>query len=64
MPDPKPWTLEEITAYAARHGLGALDNEALERMRLIADKVTLAGTTLPRPPRKDDEPASVFQVPL
>ncbi len=64
MTDPKPWTMEEITAYAERYGLGGLDEGALERMREIADKVTLASRNIPRVPRKDDEPAPVFRLPL
>ncbi|RAI02000.1 hypothetical protein DLJ53_11490 [Acuticoccus sediminis] len=59
-----PWTPEEIAAFAARYGLTDLTPEMLDRMREIADKVAEASAAIPRMPRKDDEPAPVFRVPL
>ena len=59
-----PWTPEEIASFAARYGLSDLSPEMLDRMREIADKVAAASAAIPRMPRKDDEPAPVFRVPL
>lgn len=64
MSDLPPWTLPEIETYAARHGLTGLDAAALERMRALADRVASTARALPRMPRKDDEPATVFRLPL
>lgn len=64
MTDTTSWTIDEIAAYAARYGLTRLEPAHLERMREIADKVALASAAIPRMPRKSDEPAPVFRVPL
>lgn len=64
MTEPKPWTMAEIAAYAERYGLGGLDEQALARMREIADSVARASANIPRVPRKDDEPAPIFRLPL
>ena len=61
---PTPWTPEEITAFAARCGLKDLTPDMLDRMRVIADSVAEASAAIPRMPRKDDEPAPIFRVPL
>lgn len=58
------WTEQEIAAFCARIGLTNLDPEAMERLRWNADKVAATGRALPRMPRKDDEPAGIFAVPL
>jgi aspartyl-tRNA(Asn)/glutamyl-tRNA(Gln) amidotransferase subunit A len=62
--DAPPWTLAEIETYAARHGLTGLDAAMLERLRDLADRVAATGQAVPRMPRKDDEPATVFALPL
>ena len=64
MSAPKPWSAEEIKSYAERYGVTGLNDEALGRLREIADKVAIASAKIPRVPRKDDEPAPVFHVPL
>lgn len=64
MSDMPGWTMPEIEAYAARYGLTTLDTAGLERLRELADRVSAAARSLPRVPRKDDEPATVFRLPL
>lgn len=64
MTDTHGWTLPEIEAYAARHGLSGLDTAKLERLRELADRVAATGQAIPRMPRKDNEPATVFSLPL
>ena len=58
------WTLDEIKAYAKRHGLTTMLPEHLERMVELANRVSAAGTAIPRMASKFDEPASTFRVPL
>lgn len=58
------WTLEEIKAYAARYGLTTMQPEHLERMVELANRVSAAGSAIPRMERKSDEPASTFRLPL
>jgi hypothetical protein len=58
---PKP-TLDDITAFARRHGLERVAPEHLARMTELAAYVADLGRTLPRPTRKDDAPASTFGV--
>lgn len=64
MIEPKPWTEEEISAYAARYGLQNLGPAMLTRLREVADNVAKASANIPRVPRKDDEPAYTFSLPL
>jgi hypothetical protein len=64
MSDSPAWTADEIKAYAKRHGLTAMQPEHLARMVELADRVSAAGTAIPRMARKSDEPASTFRVPL
>jgi hypothetical protein len=64
MSDTPAWTLEEIKVYAKRYGLTTMLPEHLERMVELANQVAAAGTAMPRMPKKSDEPASTFRVPL
>jgi hypothetical protein len=48
--------LEEISAFARRHGLEKLSSEHLTRMTELAAYVADLGRTLPRPARKEDPP--------
>lgn len=50
----------EIKAFADRHGLDKLAPEHLARMAELAVYVGDLGRTLPRPPRKEDAPAPIF----
>lgn len=59
---PKP-SLEEIQAFARRYGLDNLAPEHLARMTELAVYVGELGRTLPRPPRKENAPAPIFEVP-
>lgn len=54
---PEP-TLDDITAYAKRHGLVDLAPAHLARMTELARTVSEVGRTLPRPRHKDDTPAN------
>ncbi len=58
---PKP-AIEEIAAFARRHGLDNLTPEHVARMAELAIYVGDLGRTLPRPPAKDDKPAPTFQL--
>lgn len=60
-PPPKP-TLEEIAAYARRHGLDKLSPAHIARMAELAVYVGELGRTLPRPAAKDDKPATAYLV--
>lgn len=59
-PVPKP-TLEDITAFARRHGLERLPPEHLARMTELALYVSELGRGLPRPLLKEDAPAATFE---
>ncbi len=59
MPHPKP-SLEEIDAFARRHGLVNLAPEHIARMAELAVYVGDLGRTLPRPMHKEDAPATSF----
>lgn len=59
-PLPKP-TLDEITAFARRHGLDRLPPEHLARMTELAFYVSELGRGLPRPAEKQDAPAPTFE---
>jgi hypothetical protein len=59
-PVPKP-TLEDITAFARRHGLDRLPPEHLARMTELALNVSELGRGLPRPAMKEDPPAPTFE---
>lgn len=61
------WTAEQIADYAQRFGLHFPSDQApamLSRLRELADITCAAGQAIPRQAAKDDEPASVFRVPL
>ena len=55
-------TLEDVTAFARRHGLERLAPEHLARMTELAAYVADLGRALPRPLRKEDAPAATFDV--
>lgn len=57
------WTGGEMAAYAAAHGLENTSPEEIERMAMLATKVTAVGARLPRVPSKEHEPANSFKVP-
>lgn len=52
-----------MAAYAAAHGLENTSPEEIERMAMLATKVTAVGARLPRVPSKEHEPANSFKVP-
>lgn len=54
--------LDEMAAFARRHGLGGLAPEHIARMRELALPVARFGQRVRRPARKDDAPASEFRV--
>ena len=56
-------TLEEMQAFARRHGLEALAPEHLARMTELAVYVGDLGRNLPRPAQKEDAPASTCIAP-
>jgi hypothetical protein len=58
MTAPAEPTLEDITAYAKRHGLVNLAPEHLARMTELARSVSELGRALPRPVQKDIAPAN------
>jgi hypothetical protein len=58
------WTLDEIKAYAERHGLTTMQPEHLVRLVELANTVSATGTAIPRMAKKSDEPASTLRVPL
>jgi len=55
-------SIEEIAAFARRHGLGALRPEYIARMCALAEPVARFGQQVRRPPRKEDGPAPTFEV--
>jgi hypothetical protein len=57
------WTDVEMAAYAAAHGLENTSPEEIERMAMLAAKVTAVGARLPRMSSKEQEPANAFKVP-
>lgn len=57
MTTPTAPTIDEITAFAKRHGLTNLAPEHLARMTELARTISELGQTLPRPLRKEDGPA-------
>jgi hypothetical protein len=61
---PSKWTQAQADAYAARHRLAPPPDLAeLQRLCEVGDRVAAVGASIPRMPRKTDEPASVFTVP-
>lgn len=54
--------LDEMVAFARRHGLGGLAPEHIARMRELALPVARFGQRVRRPERKDIAPASEFRV--
>ena len=55
-------SVEEMTAFAYRHGLGALRPEYIARMCALVEPVARFGQQVRRPPRKEDGPAPTFEV--
>ena len=55
-------SVEEMTAFARRHGLGALRPEYIARMCTLVEPVARFGQQVRRPPRKEDGPAPTFEV--
>jgi len=55
-------SVEEMTAFARRHGLGALRPVYIARMCTLVDPVARFGQQVRRPPRKEDGPAPTFEV--
>jgi len=55
--------LDDMTAFAQRHGLGHLKPEYIARMRELAVPVARFGMQVGRPPRKEDAPAPEFRIP-
>jgi len=64
MTDNPAWTLDEVKAYAERHGLTTMQPEHLARMVELANRVSATGVAIPRMAKKSDEPASTFRQPL
>lgn len=60
----KTWTRDEIVAFSERHGVTLSTPEDMDRMAMLATKVTGTGASIKRMPSKGHEPASVFKVPL
>lgn len=54
--------LEEMRAFAARHGLAGLTPEQLARMAVLARTVAETAAGLPRVTDKFEEPMPVFRV--
>lgn len=54
--------VEEMSAFARRHGLGALPPEYIARMCALVEPVARFGQQVRRPPRKEDGPAPTFEV--
>lgn len=61
--DPTP-SLQEITRFAASHGLVNLPPEQLEQLRKIYAQMVRAGRRVPRVASKLDAPVVVFQLPI
>jgi hypothetical protein len=57
------WTAAEMAAYAAAHGLENTSPEEIERLAMLAAKVTAVGASLPRMTSKEHEPANSFKIP-
>ena len=58
MTEPPNPTVDEMRAFASRHGLNNLTAEQLTRMTELAVYVCALGRSLPRPQRNEDAPAS------
>ena len=54
--------VDEMTAFARRHGLGTLRPEYIARMSTLVEPVARFGQQVRRPPRKEDGPAPTFEV--
>ncbi len=54
-------SIDEIRAFARRHGLERLGEDHLARMAELAHYVGDLGRTLPRPARKEDAPAPSYE---
>lgn len=61
--DRKTWTHDAMAAYAIAHGLANTSPEEIERMVMLASRVTGVGIRIPRMPSKEHEPANTFKVP-
>ncbi|MEI6115313.1 MAG: hypothetical protein WCP99_12170 [Burkholderiales bacterium] len=55
-------SVEEMTDFARRHGLGTLRPEYIARMCTLVEPVARFGQQVRRPPRKEDGPAPTFEV--
>ena len=55
-------SVEEMTAFARRHGLDALRPVYIARMCALVEPVARFGQQVRRPPRKEDGPAPTFEV--
>lgn len=64
MPDVAKPSMAEMSAWARRYGLEKLTPEHIERMAELAVYVADLGRTLPRVPRKEDQPAPIFKPPV
>ena len=53
--------LDEMRAFARRHGLDRLSDDHLARMAELAHYVGDLGRTLPRPALKEDAPAPSYE---
>jgi hypothetical protein len=57
------WTATDIQAHCDRYGL-RLPEPLMRRMQELSSNVTLTGMAIPRMPRKDREPAFIFNLPV
>ena len=55
--------LAEIEAFYRRPWSSPTSRRSFETAAELADRVAVAGRTLPRMPSKEDEPAHSFRVP-
>ena len=54
--------IDEMAAFARRHGLGALRPEYIARMCALVEPVARFGQQVQRPPHKEDAPASLRDI--
>ena len=58
------WSPEAMAAFAALSGLRDLPADEVARLVQLGNKVVATSAAIPRMPRKTDEPAGTFKVPL
>ncbi|HEX4892446.1 MAG TPA: hypothetical protein VFV47_04105 [Hyphomicrobiaceae bacterium] len=58
------WSPEAMAAFAALSGLKDVKADEIARLVQLGNKVVATSEAIPRMPRKTDEPASTFEVPL